>query len=353
MIEFKDFKVGELFEIRPTKSYGLTNDVLLKVKGNTPVVSNISVNNGVLDYIALVPTESGGIITFSDTGTNATKSIFYQSKDFVGYSHVQGMFPKFDPCVFTENVALYISTVLRATVDGKYDYSRKFNRENVSNTVIKLPVNKDGFIDWGTMDKEIEGYKNKNFLEIKKYFDQFNYENSNKNIIDEINKSAKKEFYLKDLFDCIKRGKRLKSFDRIPGSVPFITAGEENMGFSAYIGNKNVEVFPANSLTIDMFGNTFYRGYAYGADDHVAVLYNTQNTLSKHVLQYIQPHIEKSISGKFSYSRNFYASDAPDIAIDLPINDNGELNTVLIEDYMKFIERKTAKLVVEKYINNI
>ncbi|MBX4163362.1 restriction endonuclease subunit S [Priestia megaterium] len=351
MTSYKDFLVGDLFEIRPTKSYGLTNNTLLKSKGNTPVISNSSSNNGVLAYVGFSPTEKKGIITFSDTGTYATESIFYQPKDFIGYSHVQGMYPKFNPLYLTKNVGIYIATTLRKSVSGMYDYSRKFNRENVSKTIINLPITEDGTPDWNTMDEYVKYIEKQYVNHIDRYLQSLGYIsiedtcllNNDKAILKEHSSANLEIFKLEELFDVIKRGKRIKSFDRIKGNLPFITAGIEKMGFSDYIGNPEAEVFPANSLTIDMFGNTFYRGYEYGADDHVAILYRTDEKFSRAVLQYIQPHINKAIKGKFSYSRNFYASDAPEIEIKLPVTLKGEIDYDLIENYISVIQKKVVK----------
>jgi len=140
---------------------------------------------------------------------------------------------------------------------------------------------------------------------------------------------------LSALFDSIKRGKRIKSLDRVKGKLPFVTAGINERGISSYIGNPEAEIFPSNSLTIDMFGTVFYRDYEYGADDHVAVLYSTSELYSKGALLYIGMCIEKSIAGKFSYSRNFYASDAYDVVISLPILSNGTPDFAYMEAYIK------------------
>lgn len=91
---------------------------------------------------------------------------------------------------------------------------------------------------------------------------------------------------------------------------------------------------------IIMFGNTFYRDYEYGADDHVVILYDSNNKYCKKVLQCMQPHIQKAVHGKFSYARNFYASDAFGIEIELPVNVEGELDITFMEEYIRVIEKK-------------
>jgi len=175
-IEWHEYEIGNLFEIKPTKNYGLTNNDLLSSKGNVPVVSNTSINNGITGYVDLEPTEKGNIITFSDTTTD--EAIFYQPNDFVGYSHIQGMHKKFD-----ENIGkldyLFIVTTFRNAVKGKYNYGSKFNRANAAKEKIQLPtVIKDGKhqISFEFMKKVIEIFDDAYLNILEKYL--LNYRSS-------------------------------------------------------------------------------------------------------------------------------------------------------------------------------
>ena len=151
-----------------------------------------------------------------------------------------------------------------------------------------------------------------------------------------------REYAIIDLFGKSSRGRRLKSADRIDGGLPFVTAGEFDTGISAWIGN-DVHVFSKNTVTIDMFGSAKYRGYQYGADDHVAVVHTEK--LPPHVVLFLTAAINKSShAGQFDYSRNFYASDADELKIQLPtVSKNG---TFLIA--FDFIEQFIATLNAER-----
>ncbi len=89
-LTWQSFKLGDLFEIRPTKAYKLTNSHLFDDNAKNPVVTNSSLNNGISGYSSLEPTEKGNQITYSDTTTS--EGIFYQKRPFIGYSHVQGLY---------------------------------------------------------------------------------------------------------------------------------------------------------------------------------------------------------------------------------------------------------------------
>jgi hypothetical protein len=149
---WKEFKIGDLFDIHPTKNYGLTNNDLFKTNGKIPVIVNSSFNNGVGNYVNLEPTEKGNIVTFSDTTTS--ESIFYQPRDFIGYSHVQGVYPFSSK--WEEKTLLYFVAVFRKATLNRFDYANKFNRKIAKETNIKLPITASGEIDFDFMESFIK-----------------------------------------------------------------------------------------------------------------------------------------------------------------------------------------------------
>ena len=149
---WKEFLVGDLFDIHPTKAYKMTNAQLMD-DGDNPVVVNSSYNNGIGGYSTQEATEKGGMITFSDTTT--ADAIFYQPNDFVGYPHVQGMYPKGKYAEkWDEKQLLFFVVVFRkAAVLCGFDYAYKFTREIASAMEVSLPVDASGEPDWAYMDE--------------------------------------------------------------------------------------------------------------------------------------------------------------------------------------------------------
>lgn len=156
--KFKSFIVGELFDIRPTRSYKMKNSLLLD-GGENPVIVNSSYNNGIGGYSSQETTEKGNIITFSDTVDANT--IFYQEDDFIGYSHVQGMYPISEYAnKWSKYSLLYFVSIFKARAKIKgFDYGYKFRRDVALKLDVLLPVNNDGHIDFEYMEnymKKIE-----------------------------------------------------------------------------------------------------------------------------------------------------------------------------------------------------
>lgn len=339
-----------MFEIKPTKYYRLSNDEIFSHNGNTPVISNQSVDNGVMGFSGLNGCNKGNSITCSDT-TIGADTMFYQKNDFIGYSHIQNLIPKL--ALFNKNIAMFIISACRtATLNNKYNYGNKFNREEMRKTKIQLPK-KDGEIDFDFMESFITEIEAEKVAEIEAYLkvcelDNYELSDDEQKVIDNFDNLKWGLFNLEKLFGKSTRGKRLKSVDRIPGKLPFVTAGENDEGISDFIGN-TVEIFSNNTTTIDMFGSAKYRNYKYGGDDHIAVVHTED--LPKYAAIFVTSAIHKtSHNGQFDYGRNFYAKDADALWINLLVKNN-------MPDYdtMALMVSAIQKLVIKEvvtYTNN-
>jgi len=135
-IEWDCFKLGDLFKINPTKYYRLKNEEILCQNGNVPLISNSSTDNGVMGFSSLSAINKGNTITCSDT-TMGAETMFYQKKDFIGYSHIQHLVPKFEH--FNWKIACFIITSSKISTSKKYNYGAKFNRFEMNKTTIHLP----------------------------------------------------------------------------------------------------------------------------------------------------------------------------------------------------------------------
>lgn len=355
MPEFKEFRVGDLFEKKTIKGVPKNQENFAPRKDGYHIFGqNIKYQypfKVVLDekYLHTVEPEHPILGYTSSVGEiGMISESFYRTGDNGAF---QGLYSKNKE--ITKRQMLYLLTALRKQFD-LMGYGTGMS--NVLDLSIKIPLTQDGTPAWQYMEDYVKKIEADYVKKIEAYLQTLGYSDvesvrlteTDRDILARHANAEFDEFEIGSLFDVIKRGKRIKSADRISGDLPFVTAGEGKMGISTYIGNTEAERFSSNSLTIDMFGTTRYRGYTFGADDHVTVLHSSNNEFSKQVLQYMQPNIEKAIAGKFSYSKNFYASDAFNIKISLPVEHN-LINLALMEDYIKVIEKKTVASLVTKF----
>lgn len=225
--------------------------------------------------------------------------------------------------------------------------SSSFNVRVIEKQTIALPK-KGNIPDFDFMNSFIEKLESEYLVRLKAYLsvsglEDYVLKDDEKLILDNYSKLKWGIYNLKELFGASTRGKRLRSADRIPGILPFVTAGEADEGISAFIGN-NVTVFSSNTTTIDMFGSAKYRNYTYGGDDHIAVVHTEK--LPKMASIFITSAIHKSAhSGKFDYSNNFYASDADELNISLPTK-NGKPDFEIMEKLISAVHKLVIKYVV-------
>lgn len=340
---WNEYKIEELFDIHPTNHYNMTNSNLFMKEGSIPVIVNSSYNNGVGGYVSLLPTEKGGIITFSDT-TDAN-SIFYQPNDFIGYSHVQGMYPKFKNV--TNNIMRFIATIfkIKALTMG-YDYANKFRRDIAEKLKIKLP-SKKGEPDWEYM----ESYMKNIMQDSEKKIENLQNISKHKNKIDVKNWQ---EFLLggnDGLFNIVK-GTRLTKANMKEGNINFIGSSAINNGVTNHISNSE-RVHSANLITVSYngsIGEAFYQDEPFWASDDVNVFY-PKFEQNFEIAMFLIPLIRK-VGEKYKFVDKWKIEDMCNDKIKLPKNKNGEPDWKYIENYMKNImqdtQSKLDKLVCYK-----
>ena len=145
-------------------------------------------------------------------------------------------------------------------------------------------------------------------------------------------------YKLKDLFNHIEQGRRLKKDDQRPGNIPFVMSGITNRGVVGYISNP-VASFPANSITVDIFGNAFYRNYAFGAGDDTGVYWSDQVTYSEATLLFIAATINESLKGRFDFGHKLRSSQSFDFQIYLPEKSKGKIDFEFIDKFVRELER--------------
>lgn len=145
------------------------------------------------------------------------------------------------------------------------------------------------------------------------------------------------KFKYKEVFNRIEQGRRLKKDDQIDGTIPFVMSGTTNAGVVNYISNP-VASFPKNAITIDIFGNTFYRNYAFGAGDDTGVYWNDATAYSSNAMLFFAVAMQKSMMGRFSYGKKLRSSQSEDFTMHLPVTDDGAIDFDFMESFIAELE---------------
>ncbi len=350
-VEWGEFKLDELFEIVGTKS--LDSNAINFTKIGVNFVGRTFEKNGIQGKIKKRDFEPNKPNTITATVIGNYKYVKFQTEPYYCSQNINKLTPKEILKKWNERIAYFFIASVQKFVSLYDGQQGGYKLIDIKNHITFIPI-KNGKIDFDFIENFIADLENERLKELKAYLssaclDNYRLTDKEQKVLKDFEKINWEIFNLEKLFGKSTRGKRLKSADRISGTLPFVTAGETNEGVSAFIGN-DINTFSKNTTTIDMFGSAKYRNYKYGGDDHVAVVH-TEN-LPKFASIFVTSAIHKSsYNGQFNYGRNFYAKDADILNISLPIkNDKPDYETMemivsaihklVIKDVVLYVENK-------------
>lgn len=325
MQSWKPFQIKEFFDIHPTKAYKNMSKEELDDNGTTPFVVNSSENNGIGGYSTLDATEKAGIITFSDTTDGNT--FFFQPHDFIGFAHVQGMYPI--NRVWSRNELLFLVTVLSFACFGRYNYGRKMTRENILNTYVLLPAETNGCPDWHSMNQFIQSLHHKQLTT-----------NINENSNIELNTIQWKEFLLHRIFKAgMGNGIDAVLTTNDNPKYNYVSRDSNGNGVVGFVDEiEGEEPFPDGAMSLALggsfLGSCFIQKKPFYTAQNVAVL-QEKVPLTNHTKLFIATLIRNECKIKYqAFGRELNAHFRKDFTIKLPIKHDGE--NIVIDDTHEF-----------------
>ena len=131
---WKWFSLCKLFDIKKGKRLTSAD----QEEGNNNYVGAIDSNNGIANHIGQAPIHKANTISLSYNGS--VGEAFYQSEPYWATDDVNALYSRYDG--FNKQIGLFIATVNRQE-KYKFSYGRKWTLENMNNTDIKLPIQRD------------------------------------------------------------------------------------------------------------------------------------------------------------------------------------------------------------------
>lgn len=341
--KWKEYRIGDLFDIHPTKAYKMTNSALFEENGVNPVVVNSSFNNGIGGYTNQPVTEEGNIITFSDT-TTAT-AMFYQAKAFVGYAHIQGMYPigEYKKCWNEKSLLFFLSVFRNRAINSNFDYVNKFTRDSAKEMTIKLPADKDGNPDFLYMEeymknREIAVSTSLTKLQSAKHCNAFR----------EINTQNWRAFHLYDVFE-IDSGTKLDKakMNTTAPKINFVGRSNFNNGITQRVNEiHNLTPYSAGNLTLALggayLGSCFIQEEPFYTSQNVVVLIPKKD-ISFEAKQFIATAIFKESQNNYrAFIKELNAHIKKDFTIKLPAKADGTPDYEYMSEYINKIKHRTS-----------
>lgn len=340
-VKWGEFKIGDLFEIQKISNILSKED--LSDDYSYPAYSSDSENNGIIGYTnnpEFICDEKHPVyITFGDH----TRTLNIARKSFSVLDNVKVLLP----CTNKNNSLLFMISVWKKQIPN-LGYARHW--KVAKNCILSLPITLENKIDFDFMEAFIRELEEERIRELAAYlkvsgFDNYKLSKCESEALAHFNELKWKEFSYSEIFNHIKQGRRLKKGDQKPGKIPFVMAGTTNTGIVGYISNP-IATFPKNSITIDIFGNTFYRNYDFGAGDDTGVYWNDDKNYSSEQMLYFSSCMEKSIRGKFSFGKKLRSSQSFNFRIFLPVTSDDSPDYAFMETFISAVQKLVIKDVV-------
>ena len=354
VVEWGKFKVGTLFTIENTLSFN-TDEL---VSGDEfDYVTRTSQNQGVLRKTGFVNSQNINQAGNWSLGL-LQMDFFYRQNPWYAGQFVRKIIPKIEisplAIPFFSSALNKLKPLLLSVLVRNVD-------KTFLNSELVLPVKKNGDIDFDYMERcvaslEREKIEKMEAFLIENNLDDFKLSEQENQVLRnyEDDQIEFKDFIYNRIFNKIKQGRRLKKDDQLTGDIPFVMAGTSNTGVVNYISNP-VASFPKNSITIDIFGNTFYRNYDYGAGDDTGVYWNDQINYSKQSMLFFSTSMKKSILGKFDFGKKLRSSQSLNFEMKVPVKNNepdyktmdkiiSAISKLVIKDVVLYVERKKNEL---------
>lgn len=336
--EWKEFAIGDLTTISAGKR--LTKSDMNP--GNKPFIGASDSNNGVTAFVSNTNTsQDRNVLGVNYNGSVAESfyhpytAIFTDDVKKLSIKEVEGNKYHY---LFIKNAILQQKS--------KYQYAYKLNEARLKKQKIMLPIDSKGNPDWPFMEQYIKtlmtNISAKYVLYCKNKLVGLRYKQ-----IEKLEEKKWHEFFLKDIFETVQRGKRLTKTNQTHGLKPYISSTALNNGIDNFIGNRaGVRLF-SDCLTIansGSVGSTFYHSYEFIASDHVTHLKNSK--FNSFVYLFIATQTSR-LSGKYNFNREINDKRISRDKIMLPVNDKGEPDYEYMEQFMMNLEYKKREDFIE------
>ena len=362
------FPVTDFFEIKKGKRLTKAN----MVPGDIPFVGSSATNNGITAYIGNdTHLHEPGTITVSYNGS--VGEVFLQDERFWASDDVNVWYPKQK---MTIEVKLYFMAAIKK-LSAKYSYTNKWTIDKMRSELVELPVDSDGKPSFNCMQERISELEQERISELEQEriseldaylaasgLDDYELTDEDKEILslspesasDEANASEAdcedgqvrfKKFALGTLFTSSTGDVDLQQKDINGKGEFFINSGVENRGIKGRT-DRPARVFPANTITVDFWGNAYYRDSEYKMATHNHVFSLTGDVIRNRLAGMYIVGILSKLPKLFSYNNMATWNKLKGIEVSLPVTLNGDIDFDYMERYIRAIE-KLAIADVAKY----
>ena len=302
--------------------------------GSIPFIGATDSNNGITNYVKTV----NNTLDQNVLGVNYNGSVaetFYHPYKCIFSDDVKRLHIKNG--IENRYVYLFLATIIKLQ-KVKFTYGYKFNANRMNRQIILLPVNESEEPDYDFMEtfiKEREEIKRKEYLEYAKR--KILEIRGGGTTLTTLNGVEWREFFIKDVFPQVRRGKRLIREHQTEGTTPYVSSSALNNGVDNFIRNADGVRRFNNCLSLansGSVGSCFYEPFEFIASDHVTHLKN--NDLNEYQYLFISAMLNR-LSEKYNFNREINDMRISREKVLLPVDETGEPHWSFMEKYARTI----------------
>lgn len=151
---------------------------------------------------------------------------------------------------------------------------------------------------------------------------------------------------LEKLFSCSTGDVDLQQKDIDGKGVYFINSGVQNYGIKGKTSTP-AKIFNENTITVDFFGNVYYRPFKYKLATHNHVFSLSGSIIKNDKIGLYLVTQMSYFKKMFSFNEMATWNKIKKLKIDIPILPNGSYDYEYMENYISVIEKETIKTVVD------
>ena len=324
------------------------------------VVSSGEQNNGIIGKTDV----DAKIINENTITVDMFGNVFFRDHKYRMVTHARVFSLEFKNRKISKEVGLYFVAQMKY-FNKKFAYDNMASFEKIKNIKISLPITENGDIDFEFMETYISEFERERISELDAYLEATGLNNT---ILSEDEKQIKsfycnktfKQYKIGELFEKVNLRFLKDKFDKSKDiskertqefNLPLVNAKDGNNGIM-YYGRE--EDFESTELSIDIVNDgAVSTGNVYPQPEKTGVLYNAylikfkNHIPNENTLIFCSTIIEKSIKRKFGYDNKAGWSKVSNEFISLPITENGDIDFEFMEKYIRAIEKKVIKSVID------
>ena len=329
-VEWKTFKLGDIFDLVTKSSKGL-NHLEKNISDGISYVGATNRNNGVLDFVKRKENliYSGNAIAFIRNGEGSMGYSVYKKEDFIASQDITVGYNQY----LNEYNAKFITTIADQ-VRGKYNFGYKRNQERLKRETLVLPSDEKGNPNFQYMSDFVKKLELDKVQEVLEYI--YIYIRMMNILEEKVCEISWKDFWIEDVCE-IKSGIRLTKANQEIGLRPFVGASDSDNGVTAFVSNKNKSL-DANVLGVNYNGSVvenFYHPYeAIFSDDVKRLKWKDEIYGNKYTYLFLKQMI-LSQKIKYAYGYKFNGERMKRQKIMLPVTKTGLPDYNCMTSYMQ------------------